>query len=65
MAESTYAFSWPSASGTVPVTQLGFTLKFTSEDAELKFTEGACVCHAALAIYSKFVQAILQPLLGQ
>jgi hypothetical protein len=40
MADKTYSFSWPSASGTVPITQLGFTLKFTSEDAELKFTEG-------------------------
>ena len=38
---STYSFAWPSAAGTVPVTQLGFTLKFTSEDAELKFTEGS------------------------
>eukprot|EP00455_Lapot_gusevi_P012500 TRINITY_DN1594_c0_g3_i3.p1 TRINITY_DN1594_c0_g3~~TRINITY_DN1594_c0_g3_i3.p1 ORF type:complete len:386 (+),score=114.79 TRINITY_DN1594_c0_g3_i3:80-1237(+) len=49
MAESTptYKFSWPAPSGTVPITQLGFTLKFTSEDAELKFTEG-------LATYNTF-----------
>jgi hypothetical protein len=35
-----YNFRWPSPSGVCPITQLGFTLKFTSEDAELKFTEG-------------------------
>ena len=35
-----FHFVWPSVRGVLPVTQLGYTIQFSSDEAEVKYTEG-------------------------